>query len=85
MAQDLVPFNLFYRIMTKRGTRNPATWNKKLRIRIALRTLEIWKQSGYLTSLERFALKAAKYLEQNPPSQPPLGDFLLVHSLGVGF
>jgi hypothetical protein len=47
----------------KRGPRKPETIESRLRIRLAVRTLEIWKELGYPDSLRGFAIRAAARLE----------------------
>ena len=50
--------------MTKQSVRSKPAAERRLRIRLALRTVEIWRESGYNKELERFALRAIAYLKQ---------------------
>jgi len=49
--------------MAKRGERSPGSTEARLRKRLAIRTLEIWKESGYSDKLAPYGIRAIEYLK----------------------
>ena len=66
--------------MKKKGKRSLAFHNKQsrkpiekdLRKRIAIRTIELWEESGFAEPLTRFAVRASRHLAEQYPSEYPL-------------